>query len=64
MKKTKIIVYHNIIHDKKIFIVVFIRQPLDFDRAKEVLNKYSSLVYYAIPTGEMLLHLLKKQMKH
>ena len=51
MKKPKIIVYHNIIHDKKIFIVVFIRQPLDFDRAKEVLRKYSSLVYSAIHTG-------------
>ena len=51
MKKTKIIVYHNIIKDKKIFIVVFIGQPLDFDRAKEVIKKYSSLVYSAIPTG-------------
>ena len=51
MKKPKIIVYHNIIKDKKIFIVVFIGQPLDFDRAKEVIKKYSSLVYSAIPTG-------------
>ena len=51
MKKTKIIVYHNIIKDKKIFIVVFTGQPLDFDRAKEVIKKYSSLVYSAIPTG-------------
>ena len=51
MKKPKIIVYHNIIQDKKIFIVVFTGQPLDFDRAKEVIKKYSSLVYSAIPTG-------------
>ena len=52
MKKPKIIVYHNIILDKKIFIVVFINQPLDFDRAKGVLRRYSSFVYSAIPTGE------------
>lgn len=51
MKKPKIIVYHNIILDKKIFIVVFVGQPLDFDRAKEVIKKYSSLVYSAISTG-------------
>ena len=51
MKKPEIIVYHNIIQDKKVFIVVFVRQSLNFDRAKEVLNKYSSLIYYAIPTG-------------
>ena len=51
MKKPKIIVYHNIIQDKKIFIVVFVNQPLDFDRAREVLRKYSSLKYSAIPTG-------------
>ena len=51
MKKPKIIVYHNIIKDKKIFIVVFVGQPLDFDRAKEVVRRYSSLVYSAIPTG-------------
>ena len=51
MKKPKIIVYHNIILEKKIFIVVFVRQPLDFDRAREVLKKYSSLSYSFIPTG-------------
>lgn len=51
MKKPKIIVYHNIIQDKKVFIVVFIRQPLDFDRAREVLISYSALTYSAIPTG-------------
>ena len=60
MKKPKIIVYHNIIHDKKIFIVVFIGQPLDFDRAKEVLKKYSSLVYSAIPTGENAVTFIEK----
>ena len=60
MKKTKIIVYHNIIQDKKIFIVVFIGQPLDFDRAKEVLRKYSSLVYSIIPTGENAITFIEK----
>ena len=60
MKKPKIIVYHNIIQDKKIFIVVFVRQPLDFDRAKEVLKKYSSLVYSIIPTGENAITFIEK----
>ena len=60
MKKPKIIVYHNIIHDKKIFIVVFINQPLDFDRAKEVVKKYSSLVYSFIPTGENAIIFIEK----
>ena len=60
MKKPKIIVYHNIILEKKIFIVVFVGQPLDFDRAKEVLGKYSSLVYSAIPTGENAITFIEK----
>lgn len=51
MKKPKIIVYHNIIQNKKVFIVVFIRQPLDFEKATEILNTYSALTYSAIPTG-------------
>ena len=60
MKKPKIIVYHNIIHDKKIFVVVFIGQPLDFDKAKEVLNKYSSLVYSAIPISKNAVTFIEK----
>ena len=60
MKKPKIIVYHNIILDKKIFIVVFIEQPLNFDRAKEVLRKYSSLTYSAIPTGKNAVTFIEK----
>ena len=60
MKKPKIIVYHNIILDKKIFIVVFVRQPLDFDRARELLKKYSSLVYSSIPTGENAVTFIEK----
>ena len=60
MKKPKIIIYHNIILDKKIFVVVFINQPLDFDRAREVLKKYSSLVYSAIPTGENAVTFIEK----
>lgn len=51
MKKPKIIVYHNIIQNKKVFIIVFIRQPLDFEKATEILNTYSALTYIAIPTG-------------
>ena len=60
MKKPKIIVYHNIILDKKIFIVVFINQPLDFDRAKGVLRRYSSLTYSAIPTGKNAVTFIEK----
>ena len=60
MKKPKIIVYHNIILDKKIFIVVFINQPLDFDRAGGVLKKYSTLAYSAIPTGENAVTFIEK----
>ena len=60
MKKPKIIVYHNIILDKKIFIVVFVRQPLDFDRARGVLKKYSTLVYSAIPTARNAITFIEK----
>ena len=60
MKKPKIIVYHNIILDKKIFIVVFINQPFDFDRAREGLKKYSSLMYSFIPTGENAVTFIEK----
>ena len=60
MKKPKIIVYHNIILEKKIFIIVFVRQPLDFDRAREVIKKYSSLVYSFIPTGENAITFIEK----
>lgn len=51
MKKPKINVFHNIIQNKKVFIVIFIRQPLDFEKATEILNTHSSLTYIAIPTG-------------
>ena len=51
MKKTKIIVYHNTILDKNVYIVVFVNQPLDFERAGNVLKTFSSLKYYAIPKG-------------
>ena len=60
MKNPEIIVYHNTILDKKIFIVVFVGQLLDFDRAREVLKKYSSLVYSAIPTGENAVTFIEK----
>ena len=51
MKKPKIIVYHNIILDKKVFIVIFIKQPLDINKAKEILNHYSSSKYVGKLTG-------------
>ena len=60
MKKPKIIVYHNIIQDKKVFIVVFKRQPIDFDRAREILRTYSSLTYSAIPTGKNAVTFIEK----
>ena len=60
MKKPKIIVYHNIIQEKKVFIVVFIRQPIDFDRAREVLRTYSVLTYSAIPTGRNAVTFIEK----
>ena len=65
MKKPKIIVYHNIIQDKKIFIVVFINQPfnfdLDFDRAKEILNQYSTSKYISIPTGRNAITFIERK---
>ena len=51
MKKPKIIVYHNTIRDKKIYIVVFINKPFDFDKAKEILNLYPSSKFIDMPTG-------------
>ena len=51
MKKPKIIVYHNNIQEKKVFIVVFINKPFDFDKAKEILNLYSTSKYVSMPTG-------------
>ena len=44
MEKPKIIVYHNTILDRKVYIVVFINQPfnfdLDFDKAKKILQEH------------------------
>ena len=55
MKKPKIIVYHNTILDRKVYIVVFINQPfdfdLDFDKAKKILHQYSSSKYIGIAIG-------------
>ena len=60
MKKPKIIVYHNIIQEKKVFIIVFIRQPLDFEKATEILNTYSTLTYTAISTGRNAVTFIEK----
>lgn len=51
MKTPKIIVYNNTILDKKVYIVVFINKPFDVDKAKEILNLYSSSKYIGIATG-------------
>ena len=51
MKKSLIIIYHNTILDKKVYIVVFINKPFDLDKAKEVLKLYSSSEYVYIHTG-------------
>ena len=60
MKKPKIIVYHNTIQDKKVFIVVFKRQPMDFDGARYVLSTYSDLTYSAIPIGKNAVTYIEK----
>ena len=65
MKKPKIIVYHNIIKDKKVYIVVFINQPfnfdLDFDKAKEILHQYSSSKYIGIATGRNAITFIERK---
>ena len=61
MKKPKIIVYHNTILDKKVFIVVFIRQPLDINKAKEILNHYSSSKYVGKPTGRNAITFIERK---
>ena len=65
MKNPKIIVYHNIICDKKVYIVVFINQPfnfdLDFDKAKEILNQYSSSKYIGIETGRNAITFIERK---
>ena len=65
MKKPKIIVYHNIIRDKKVYIVVFMNQPfdfdLDFDKAKEILNRYSSSKYIGIETGRNAITFIERK---
>ena len=65
MKTPKIIVYHNTIVDKKVYIVVFINQPfnfeLDFDKAKEILNQYSSSKYIGIATGRNAITFIERK---
>lgn len=65
MKKPKIIVYHNTIIDRKVYIVVFINQPfnfdLDFDKAKEILNQYSSSKYIGIATGKNAITFIERK---
>ncbi len=65
MKTSKIIVYHNIILDKKIYIVVFINQPfdfdLDFDKAKEILHQYSYSKYIGIATGRNAITFIERK---
>ena len=65
MEKPKIIVYHNTIVDRKIYIVVFINQPfnfdLDFDKAKEILHQYSSSKYIGIATGRNAITFIERK---
>ena len=51
MKKPKIRVFHNVILDKNIYLVIFINQPLDINKAREVLKTYSSSKYISKSTG-------------
>ncbi len=61
MKKPKIIVYHNTIRDKKVYIVVFINKPFDVDKAKDILNLYSSSQYVGIPTGRNAITFIERK---
>ena len=61
MKTPKIIVYHNIIQDKKVYIVVFINKPLDINKAKEILNHYSSSKYIGIATGRNAITFIERK---
>ena len=65
MKKHKIIVYHNTIIDRKVYIAVFINQPfdfdLDFDKAKEILHQYSSSKYIGIATGRNAITFIERK---
>ena len=61
MLKPEIIVYYNIIMDKKVYIVVFIGQPIDFDRAREKLRAYSDLTYSAIPIGRNAITFIERK---
>ena len=61
MKKSKIIVYHNTIRDKKVYIVVFINKPFDFDKAKDILNLYSFSQYVGIPTGRNAITFIERK---
>lgn len=65
MKMPKIIVYHNTIVDRKVYIVVFINQPfdfdLDFDKAKEILHQYSSSKYIGIATGRNAITFIERK---
>ena len=61
MKKPKIIVYHNTILDKKVFIVIFIKQPLDINKAKEILNHYSSSKYIGKLTGRNAITFIERK---
>ena len=61
MKKPKIIVYHNIILDKKVYIVVFINKPLDINKAKEILNHYSSSKYVGKLTGRNAITFIERK---
>ena len=57
----KIIIYHNIIRDKKVYIVVFINNSFDFDKAKEILNLHSSSKYVGKLTGRNAITFIERK---
>ena len=63
MKMPKIIVYHNTIVDRKVYIIVFINQPFDFDfdKAKKILHQYSSSKYIGIATGRNAITFIERK---
>ena len=65
MKKPKVLVYHNTIIDRKVYVVVFVKQPfdfdLDFDKAKEILHQYSSSKYIGIAAGRNAITFIERK---
>ena len=65
MLNPKIIMYHNTIVDRKVYIVVFINKSVDFDKdfdkAQEILKLYSTSKYIGIPTGRNAITFIERK---